>query len=39
MGRQMCARMKELMDRQMFDLIIQASANNMVVARETIKVG
>jgi len=29
--------MKDLMERQMYEVVIQAAANNKVVARETIK--
>lgn len=36
-GRILCATMKELMERQMNEIIIQAAANGKVVARETIK--
>lgn len=33
----LCATMKELMDRQMLDVNIQAAVGSKVVARETIK--
>lgn len=36
-GRQLCAKMKELMDRQLFEVVIQAAANGKVVARETLQ--
>jgi hypothetical protein len=31
--------MRDLMSRQLFDVVIQAAANNKIVARETLKVG
>ena len=34
----MCEAMKEKMGRQQFEVIIQAAANNKIVARETLKV-
>ena len=37
-GRELCATLKEKLGRQMFEVVIQASANNKVVARETLKV-
>ena len=33
----MCATMKDLMERQMYEVVIQASANNKIVARETLR--
>ncbi|KAK9810141.1 hypothetical protein WJX72_005508 [[Myrmecia] bisecta] len=36
MGRRMCAKMKELLGRQLFEVTIQAAANNRIIARETI---
>ena len=35
----MCEAMKEKMGRQQFEVVIQAAANNKIVARETLKVG
>ena len=37
LGREWVSRFKEFVDRQMFEIIIQASAGKRVVARETIK--
>jgi GTP-binding protein LepA C-terminus len=37
-GRDICAKMRELLDRQMFDIAIQAAIGSRVVARETLKV-
>ena len=37
MGRATCAKMATLMDRQQFEIVIQAAAQGKVVARETIK--
>jgi GTP-binding protein LepA len=36
-GRDLASKMKELIPRQMFEIIIQASIGNKVVARETVK--
>ena len=36
-GRLLCSTMKELMDRQMLDVNIQAAAGSKILARETIK--
>lgn len=36
-GRVLCAQMKELMQRQMYEVVIQAAASGKVVARETLK--
>lgn len=36
-GRGLCAKLKLLMDRQQFDIALQAAAGGRVVARETIK--
>ena len=38
MGRKLVAAMKDKLGKQLFEVIIQASANGTVVARETIKV-
>ena len=37
LGRQWVTKFKEHVDRQMFEVVIQATANGRVVARETIK--
>lgn len=37
LGRQWVGKFKEHVDRQMFEIVIQATARNRVVARETIK--
>ena len=37
MGRRMCAKLKELIPRQQFDIAIQAAIGATIVARETIK--
>lgn len=37
LGRQWVAKFKEHVDRQMFEIIIQATAGKRIVARETIK--
>lgn len=36
-GRALCAKLRDLMDRQQFDVALQAAAGGRVVARETIK--
>ena len=36
-GRFLCAQMRDLLDRQMYEIIIQAAANGKIVARETLK--
>ncbi|KAJ2765714.1 Translation factor guf1 mitochondrial [Coemansia nantahalensis] len=36
-GRDMAKRLKEVIRRQLFDIIIQTAANGKVVARETVK--
>ena len=38
MGRKLVAAMKEKLGKQLFEVVIQASANGDIVARETIKV-
>jgi len=35
-GRALCSKMKELMDRQQFDVALQATAGGRIVARETL---
>jgi GTP-binding protein LepA len=36
-GRDLAAKMKDLIPRQMFEVVIQASIGNKVIARETVK--
>ncbi len=36
-GRQLCAKMRELIPRQMFDVAVQAAIGANIVARETVK--
>ncbi|MEE9240047.1 MAG: elongation factor 4, partial [bacterium] len=36
-GRSLASRMRKLIPRQMFEVIIQAAVGNRVIARETIK--
>ena len=36
-GRALCAKLRELMDRHQFDVVLQASAGGRIVARETLK--
>jgi translation elongation factor EF-4 len=36
-GKSLCANLKRLMDRQQFDVALQAAAGGRIVARETIK--
>lgn len=38
MGRKLVAAMKDKLGKQLFEVVIQASANGDIVARETIKV-
>lgn len=38
MGRKLVAAMKDKLGKQLFEVIIQASANGDIIARETIKV-
>jgi GTP-binding protein LepA len=37
MGREVAAKMRELIPRQMFEIAIQASIGNRVIARESVK--
>ena len=37
LGKKMCAKLKELLPRQMFDIPIQAAIGAKIVARETVK--
>ena len=37
LGRRMCARLKELLPRQQFDIAIQAAIGGKIIARETVK--
>ena len=36
-GRELCQKMREVIPRQMFEVVIQASVGNKVIARETVK--
>ena len=36
-GRRLCEKLRELLPRQMFDIAIQASIGQKIIARETIK--
>ncbi|EFN57155.1 hypothetical protein CHLNCDRAFT_56093 [Chlorella variabilis] len=36
-GRRLCAKLRDLMDRQQFEVVLQASAGGRIVARETLK--
>ncbi|GAB4818255.1 hypothetical protein N2152v2_005301 [Parachlorella kessleri] len=36
-GRRLVAKLRELMDRQQFEIALQAAANGKIVARETLK--
>jgi len=36
-GREMCARLKDLIPRQMFQIAIQAAIGSRIIARETVK--
>jgi len=38
MGRKLVTAMKDKLGKQLFEVVIQASANGDIVARETIKV-
>lgn len=37
-GAVMCEALKDKLGRQQFEVVIQAAANNKIVARETLKV-
>ena len=37
MGRRMCAKLKELIPRQQYDIAIQAAIGSQIIARETVK--
>eukprot|EP00210_Caulerpa_lentillifera_P001187 g1143.t1 len=36
LGRQLCSKMKSLLDRQQFEVVIQASVNGKILCRESI---
>ncbi len=36
-GRQLCTKLKELIPRQMFEVVIQGAVGNKVIAREVVK--
>jgi GTP-binding protein LepA len=36
-GRRLCEKLRELLPRQMFDIAIQASIGQKIIARETVK--
>jgi GTP-binding protein LepA len=36
-GRRLCQRLKDALDRQQFEIVIQAAIGSKIIARETIK--
>ena len=36
-GKKLCQKLKELLPRQMFEIAIQASIGNKIIARETVR--
>ena len=36
-GKKLCEKLKELLPRQMFEIAIQASIGNKIIARETVR--
>ncbi|PSC76214.1 translation factor GUF1 mitochondrial isoform X1 isoform B [Micractinium conductrix] len=36
-GRRLCAKLRDLMDRQQFEVVLQAAAGGRIVARETLR--